>query len=310
MSLSACCGHIQKKFFCKRTVLDVLQDLLHGCFGLFRNQLRSGDVIPVLSGVGNRISHSLEAGLIDQIHNQLHLVNTLKICISRIIACFGQSLITRLHQCAYTAAQHCLLAEQVGLGLGTESSLQNACPCTADRQCISQSHLQRFSGRILMNRYQTRYTFARLILTSYSMPGSFRSDHGNIYVLRRHDLIEMNVKAMGKHEHVAFFQIRLNILFVHGSLQFIVDQDHDDICLLCSLGGCIYLKALFLCTLPGSAALIKPDDHVASGLFCIQRMRMSLTAVADDCDRLPFQHGKVTVFLIINLCHCFSPPSS
>ena len=62
------------------------------------------------------------------------------------------------------------------------------------------------------------------------MSRSLRSDHGNINVLRRYDTSEMNIEAMSKHQHVAFFQVRLDIFFVQSSLLLIIDQDHDDVC--------------------------------------------------------------------------------
>ena len=121
--LTACGAHVKQELFCKSTILDIGQDLLHCFLGIFGNDLRTCDVIAVFSGVGNRISHACETGLIDQVNNQFHFMNALEVCVSRIIASFYQSFETSLHQCAYAAAQNCLLAEQVCLCLGTEGSL-------------------------------------------------------------------------------------------------------------------------------------------------------------------------------------------
>ena len=77
----------------------------------------------------------------------------------------------------------------------------------------------------------------------------------------------MNVEAVSKHQHVALFQVRLDIFLVHISLQLIVDQDHDDICFFCSLCCGIYFKALCLSLCPGLAALVQTDDDVTSGLL-------------------------------------------
>ena len=112
----------------------------------------------------------------------------------------------------------------------------------------------------------------------------------------------MNVEAVSEHQHVALFQIRLDIFFVQLCLLFIIDQDHDNVSLLCSFRRGKDFKALLLCSLPGSGALIKTDDYVASRFLQIQCMGMSLAAITDDCDCLAFQEGKVAIFLIINLC--------
>ena len=109
-----------RKILRERTILNVGQDLLHCFLCVFCNDLRSCDIIAVLCCVGDGISHSLETGLIDQVYDQFHLMDTLEICISRIISCLAQCLEASLHQSAYTAAQNCLLAEQVCLSLGAE----------------------------------------------------------------------------------------------------------------------------------------------------------------------------------------------
>src|SRR5699024_10084620 len=162
--------------------------------GIFGDDLWSCDVITVFRSIGNGISHAFETGLINQVYDQFHLMDTLEICVSRIISCLAQGLETSLHQCASTAAQHCLFTEQVCLGLCTEGCLQNTCSRSADSQRICQSQIQCFSGVILLNRYQTRSTFSSQILTSYGMARSLWSDHGYVYICRRFDLSEMNIK--------------------------------------------------------------------------------------------------------------------
>ena len=75
------------------------------------------------------------------------------------------------------------------------------------------------------------------------------------------------VKTMRKHQHIAFFQIRLNILLIKRSLFLIIDQNHDNICLLCSFCCGKYFKSLFFCSFPRTASFIKSDDHITSGFF-------------------------------------------
>ena len=79
--LTACGAHVKQELFCKSTILDIGQDLLHCFLGIFGNDLRTCDVIAVFSGVGNRISHACETGLIDQVNNQLHLMDALEVCV-------------------------------------------------------------------------------------------------------------------------------------------------------------------------------------------------------------------------------------
>ncbi len=216
-------------------------------------------------------------------------MDALKVCVSRIIASLNEGLKTSLHQSAYAAAENCLLAEEVCLGLGSEGSLQNACPRAADCQCISESHILCLAGSILMNGYQTGNALARLILASHGMTRSFGSDHGYIHILGRYDTTEVNVKAMRKHQHIARLKVGLNVFLIHSCLQFIVDQDHDDIRFFCSLSRRVYLESLRLCLCPGLRTLVEADNHVTARLLRIQGMCMSLTAVTDDCDCLAVQ---------------------
>ena len=141
-------------------------------------------------------------------------MNTLKICISRIVSRFYKCLKACLHKSAHTAAKNRLFAEKVCLCLCTECSLEDTGSCSSDRKTICESFIKSFSCIILLYSYKARSSFSNLILASYSMSRSFRSDHCHIYVRRRNDLSEMNVKAVCKHQHITFFKIRLNIVFI------------------------------------------------------------------------------------------------
>ena len=160
-----------------------------------------------------------------------------------------------------------------------------------------------------MNGHQAGGSLAGLVLASYGVARSLRRDHGHVYILRRNNLVKVNIKAVGEHQHVALLQVRLNVLLVHGRLQLVVDQNHDNVCPLRSLGSCINLKPLCLGARPGFASLVKADNHVAAGFLRVQSLRMALASVADYRNGLTLQKGKIAVFLIIDLCHFFIPPS-
>ncbi len=229
-------------------------------------------------------------------------MDALEISISRIIACFHQGIKTSLHQSAYAAAQNCLLAKEVRLGLDTEGGLQKTGARAADSKTVCKRKIKGLSGIVLLNRNKAGSSLAGLIFGTDSVARSLRSNHGDVNIGRRHDASEMNVEAVSEHQHVALFQVRLDIFFVQLSLLFIIDQDHDNVSLLCSFRRGKDFKTLLLCSLPGSGTFIETDDDVASRFFQVQRVGVSLAAVTDDCDCLAFQKGKVAIFLIINLC--------
>ena len=250
VNLTTCRAHLKQEFFCETAVLNIGKDLLHSLLCILCNDLRAGDVIAVLSRVGDRISHARKAGLINQVYNQFHLMDTLKVSVSGIIASLAKGFKTSLHQCANTAAKNCLLTKEVCFRFGSESGFQNACARAANACCISKRLIQSMTGVILLNGNKTRRAFAFLELAANRVAGSLGRDHGNIHIFRRNDAAEMNVEAMSKHKHIALFKVRLNILFINISLQFIIDQEHNDIRLLNRLCGCINFKALRLCFFP------------------------------------------------------------
>ena len=67
---------------------------------------------------------------------------------------------------------------------------------------------------ILLYSYQTRRSLACLILASYGVSRSLRSDHRNVNICRRHDLSKVDIKAVSKHEHVALLKVRLDVILI------------------------------------------------------------------------------------------------
>src|SRR5699024_2243931 len=141
-------------------------------------------------------------------------MDALEVCISRIISRLNQRLESCLHQRTYTAAENSLLTKEVCLGLCTECSLQDTCSRSADGKSVCQRLVKRFACVVLMYSHQTRRSFACLILASYSMARSLRSDHRNVYILRRYDLSEMDIESVSEHQHVALFQVRLDVILI------------------------------------------------------------------------------------------------
>jgi hypothetical protein len=85
-----------------------------------------GDVFAVLGGVGDRVVHVGDAALVDQVDDQLHLVQALEIGHFRGIAGFDQRLVAGLDELDEAAAEHHLLAEEVGFALLLEGRLDDA----------------------------------------------------------------------------------------------------------------------------------------------------------------------------------------
>ena len=132
MNLSARVGHIKQEVLSKGTVLNIGKYLLHSLLGFLGDNLRTCDVVAVFSGVGDGVTHTLKAALVDKVNDKLHFVDTLEVSVSWVVASLNEGLKARLHKGANAAAENRLLAEQIGLGLGAEGGLKHARASAAD----------------------------------------------------------------------------------------------------------------------------------------------------------------------------------
>ena len=94
---------------------------------------------------------------------------------------------------------------------------------------------------------------------------------------------------MCEHQHIAWLQVRFDVLLVDIRLILIRCQDHDDVSGLGSVCRIHDLQTgLFrLCTALGARA--KTNDDIDAAVMQVQRMRMSLRAITNDGHRLAFQ---------------------
>ena len=177
-------------------------------------------------------------------------MDTLKVSVSCVVASLNESLKTSLHKCAYTAAENCLLTEQVCLGLCSECCFKNACSCAADTECICKSDIVSVACCVLLNSDKARNALASLVLASYCMTRSLRSDHNDVYVLRRNDAAEVDIEAVSEHKCLALCEIRLDALFIKSSLLLIRDKYHNDVSSLSSFLCGHYLQTLLNSLIP------------------------------------------------------------
>ena len=88
--------------------------------------------VAVLGGVGDGVAHARDALLVHQVDDQLELVQALEVGQSRVVAALDQRLVAGAHELRHPAAEHRLLAEQVGLRLVLEGGLDHAGARAAD----------------------------------------------------------------------------------------------------------------------------------------------------------------------------------
>ena len=77
--------------------------------------------VAVLGGVADRVAHVGDAALVDQVDDQLHLVQALEVRHLGRVARLDERLVAGADQLGEPAAEHRLLAEEIGLGLLAEA---------------------------------------------------------------------------------------------------------------------------------------------------------------------------------------------
>ena len=235
-------------------------------------------------------------------------MNALEVSVLGIITSLNQCLESSLHQGSNTAAEYALLTEQVGLSFALECGIKHASSGAADASCVSKTDVVCSAGSVLIYSDQAGNTSADLVLGTYSVARALRSDHDNVNVSRGNDLTKVNIEAVSESKSLAGSEVRSDALLVEISLSLIVDEDHDDVCLLSSLSSSVNLEACVLSLLPALGAFVKTDDNVNAAILEVKSVCVTLASVADYSNGLAVQQGQVAVFLMINLCHCFVSP--
>ena len=144
-----------------RSVLDFLQHLLHfGAVASLMTRWAAG-VIAVFGGVADRVAHVVEAALIHEIDDELQFVQALEIGDLGLISGIDQRLESGLHQLAGAAAEHGLLAEQIGFGFLGEGGFEHARAGSRREPCRRRAH-SAWRGRWRPDERRVTPAFQRL----------------------------------------------------------------------------------------------------------------------------------------------------
>jgi hypothetical protein len=176
--------------------LDVVQHALHLGLGLGGDDARAGDILAPLGGVGDRVVHVGDAALIDQVDDQLHFVQALEIGHLRRVAGFDQRLEAGADQLDQAAAEHDLLAEQIGLAFFLEVGLDDARTAAADAAGVGQREVMRVARGVLVDGDQARHAAALLVFAAHRVARALRRDHEHVDGLLRLDQVEVHVEAV------------------------------------------------------------------------------------------------------------------
>ena len=177
------------------------QDLLHLGLGFVGDDPRAAGVVAVFGRVRDAVAHVVQAALVEQVDDQLQLVHALEVGHLGLVAGLDERFEAGLHQRADAAAEHDLLAEQVGLGLFGEGGFDDAargcrrCPWRRPGRCSRASSPAPSPRAIRQGTPPPRGELA-----AHQVAGPLRRDQQRVDALGRFDLAEVDVEAVRAHQ--------------------------------------------------------------------------------------------------------------
>ena len=199
---------------CELAFLYFGKHFLHFGFHVICDKTFADFVIAVFRGIGNGITHRVEAALVNKVDDEFHFVNALEVCVTGIVTRFDKRFETCFHKRGNAAAKHALFAEQVGFGFALERGFEHARTRSADTCRISKRDIESFTRVVLMNGNEARHAFTVAIFAANGMSGTLRRDHEYIHVCGRNDLLEVNIETVSKRKRFAFGKVRLDVLLI------------------------------------------------------------------------------------------------
>src|SRR3954470_15416935 len=185
---------------------------------------RPDGVGAVLGGVGDREVHALDAAFEDQVGDQLQLVQALVVGDLGLVAGLDQRLEPELNQLRDAAAEHGLLAEEVGLRLLGERRLDHPGPRRTERSAVGEGEVARMSARVLSDGDDGWSAVALLVEAADDVPRPLWRDHDHVVARRWRDAPVMHVEAMRKEDRGALGKIRSDLVLVERGLRAVRHQ--------------------------------------------------------------------------------------
>ena len=127
------------------------------------------------------------------------------------------------------AAEHRLLAEEVGLRLLLEGGLDHPRAPRSDRARVRERDLPGHPRRVLVHGDEARRPVARHVGRPHQVPRRLRRDHDHVEVGPRLDLAEVDVEPVGEGERGALAGVPGHALGVDLRLVLVRREHHHDV---------------------------------------------------------------------------------
>ena len=246
----------------------------------------------------------MDAALVHEVDDHLHLVVDLEVGELLGVASLGQGLETGLDHLDEAAAEHGLFAKEVLLGLILEGRLDDAGASAAQAPSVGKGDIPGVTGGVLVHAGQVGHTGALGVLTTNDVAGALGGDHDDVDVLGSLDVAKVDVETVSEAQGVARLQVGLHELLVDGGLGLVGGEDHDDVGFLGGGGHVGHLEAGLASLVGRRGALTQADAHVAAGVHEVECMSVALGAIADDGNLLALDDAGIAILLVVNgYCH-------
>ena len=192
----------------KFAFLDLREDLAHFLLGRLVDDARAARQVAVFGGLADELVHLGDAAFVQQVDDQLQLVQALVVGDFGLVAGLHQGLEALHHQLGRAAAQHRLLAEQIGFGLFRERRLEHAAARAADAVRVGQRlGLGALPVASCATAMQARHAATLLVLAPHQIARTLGRDQHHVEVLARLDLPEVDVEAVREQQRRALFRL-------------------------------------------------------------------------------------------------------
>ena len=218
----------------------------------------------------------------------------------RRVAGLDQGLVTHLDQLDSTAAQHGLLAKQVGLGLFLEVGLDDAGLAATIGHGIAQGQITGLAALVLVNGDQMGHAAALGVGGAHGMAGGLGRHHPYIEVSAGQDLVVVHIETVGKGQRGALLDVGSDVVGVHVGNLLIRQQDHDHVSGLDGVVDFHHFQASLADLVPGRSALAQADHDFDATVVQVLGMGVALTSVTNDGNRLALDQAQVTVLVVKN----------
>ena len=285
----------------KATRLNVLKNPFHLGLCFRRDDPWARDIFAKFSRVGNRVVHVRDATLIDEIDNQLHLVQTLKIGHFRRIASFNKCLVTCLDQFDKTATQDSLLTEEIRLTLFLKRCFDDTRTSTTNSRGVRQANIMGIARCVLMHCKQAWHAAAANIFGPDGVARSLWRDHKDVNIAAWLNQVEMHIQTMGKGNGSPGAHVLDDVGVIDISLQFIRRQHHDHIAPFGRIRNIHDLKSGIAGLAAAARVSAKRNSHIGNAtVLQIGRMGMALAAITDNHNLLVLDQADIGIAIIIH----------